>query len=120
MLKKFKKSYLYILISLLAFTSCQKSKNSNKIPSCIEDMIMDIQKEDVKNPPTEIWKWKVDGKTYFYITSECCDFFNYLYDENCMVVCAPDGGITGMGDQKCPKFVGEISKTLVWEDERKE
>jgi len=34
-------------------------------------------------------------------------------------MCAPDGGITGKGDENCPEFSSEIKKTLIWEDDRK-
>ena len=81
-------------------------------------MIDDIEKEEVRNPPTKVWKWEVDGSTYYYITSDCCDQYNYLYDENCNVVCAPDGGFTGTGDGNCPVFIEQIVSTLIWEDSR--
>ena len=99
-------------------SSCEKLNLAVDVPSCVEEKIRDIEKADLQNPPAQVWKWEVDGNTYFYITSDCCDQFNYLYDEDCNVVCAPDGGFTGNGDGNCPDFNGEIVKTLVWEDER--
>jgi len=105
---------------LLAFVfSCSSVESTNEIPSCIQNKINQLIDEAVKNPPTQIWKWEVDGETYFYITSDCCDQFNYLYSKNCEIVCAPDGGITGNGDGNCPTFTSEITKTLIWEDNRK-
>lgn len=89
-----------------------------EVPVCIENKIEEIINNEVSNPPTQIWKWEVDEQTYYYITSNCCDQYNYLYTENCEIVCAPDGGITGNGDGLCPAFTNEIIKTLVWEDER--
>ena len=74
--------------------------------------------EPVQNPAAKVWKWSVDGSEYFYITSGCCDQFNYLYNKKCNEVCAPDGGFAGIGDGNCPTFEGEISKSLVWEDNR--
>jgi len=55
---------------------------------------------------------------FYYITSDCCDQFNYLYDDKCNLICAPDGGLSGMGNGKCPNFNGQIEKTLVWLDDR--
>ena len=48
-----------------------------------------------------------------------CDQFNYLYDSDCNIICAPDGGFIGTGDGKCPDFIEPIKKTLIWEDLRK-
>lgn len=110
----------FILTSIVLFlTSCDKLNLAVDVPSCVESKIREIKKEDLRNPPTQVWKWEVDGNTYYYITSDCCDQYNFLYDENCNVICAPDGGLTGNGDGNCPDFNGQIEKTIVWEDDRK-
>lgn len=114
-----KKTLLFIFIGILVLTSCENTTATNDIPTCIETKIQDLKNESVQNPPAKVWKWEVDGQTYFYITSDCCDQYNYLYTSNCEIVCAPDGGLTGEGDGKCPSFTNEIVKTLVWEDTRK-
>jgi hypothetical protein len=44
----------------------------------------------------------IDGQTYYYTTSPCCDLLNPLYDAQGKFVCAPDGGFTGRGDGRCP------------------
>ena len=106
---------VYIMLSLI---SCEKENCEIEIPACIDKKIEDIKMEEVRNPPAQVWEWEVDEQTYYYITSDCCDQWNYLYDEECNVVCAPDGGITGMGDGNCPDFIEQIEKTLVWEDDR--
>ncbi|MDA3906395.1 MAG: hypothetical protein PF484_09995 [Bacteroidales bacterium] len=105
-----------VLISLLS--ACEKLDLAADIHSCIEEKIKEIKKEELRNPPAQVWKWEVDGDTYYYFTSDCCDQYNYLYDSDCNVVCAPDGGFTGTGDGNCPNFNGQIVKTLVWEDDR--
>lgn len=110
---------IYILIGILfLIISCEKSNINIDVPSCIENEIKKIKIEDVRNPPAQVWKWEVDGQTYFYISSDCCDQYNLLYDNNCDIICAPDGGITGMGDGNCPDFREPIKKTLLWEDNR--
>lgn len=110
---------IYILIGILfLIISCEKSNIDIDVPSCIENEIKKIKIEDVRNPPAQVWKWEVDGQTYYYISSDCCDQYNLLYDNNCDIICAPDGGITGMGDGNCPDFREPIKKTLLWEDNR--
>ncbi len=98
--------------------SCSRTQTLVDVPDCVEKKIRKIQKASAQNPPAEAWQWKVDGKTYYYFNSSCCDQFNYLYDEKCNVVCAPDGGFTGKGDGNCPTFSGTIEKKLVWKDMR--
>ena len=112
----FLKRFVLLTLGILLFSNCTKSDNNSDLPVCIENKIMEIVSNDVTTPPTQIWKWKDNGNTYFYITSNCCDQYNYLFTENCEIVCAPDGGITGNGDGNCPDFSSELSKILIWED----
>lgn len=113
------KRALILLVILIVTIHCENSDDNTDYPSCIETKISELKNAPVQNPPAEIWKWEVDGEVYFYITSDCCDQFNILYDKNCNIVCAPDGGISGKGDGNCPDFNNEIKKTLIWEDPRK-
>lgn len=105
---------------IVLFPNCTDN-GSNEIdaPPCIIDIIESIKNEAVRNPPTQVWKWEAGDAIYYYITSDCCDQYNNLFNESCQIVCAPDGGITGNGDGNCPDFNGDIEKTLIWEDDRK-
>ena len=107
-----------VLIGLIIITtSC--SKTDDETPNCIDSKIVELKNAPMTNPPTEVWKWEDGENIYYYITADCCDQYNYLYDENCNVICAPDGGFTGNGDGNCPEFSSEIVKTLLWKDDRK-
>jgi hypothetical protein len=106
-----------ILLGIFVLTmSCSKSEIN--IPNCIDTKISTLKNAPVQNPPAEIWKWVDNETTYYYITSDCCDQYNYLYNENCEIVCAPDGGFTGNGDGDCPTLSNTIIKTLIWKDDR--
>ncbi len=100
------------------FCSCEKIELEVSVPSCVEKKIREINKQPVWNPPAQVWKWESGGSTYYYFTSDCCDQFNLLYDDECNYVCAPDGGWSGAGDGNCPEFPEPVVRTLVWEDER--
>lgn len=95
-----------------------KTSKNDKSQSCIEDKINTFKSETRTNPPTEIWEWKIDGKIYYLITSECCDNFNYLYNKDCKKVCAPEGGFTGRGNGMCPDYSKKAEKKLFWKDSR--
>jgi len=71
------KHILSVLLFFLLILSCEKSDIGKGVPKCINDMIDDIEKEEVRNPPTKVWKWEVDGSTYYYITSDCSRWWIY-------------------------------------------
>jgi hypothetical protein len=64
-------------------------------------------------------EYRYNGKRVFLFSSDCCDQFNQVVDEQCNYICAPSGGITGKGDRKCTDFAdkAELVK-VVWKDER--
>lgn len=89
-------------------------------PACIIERINSIKKEPVRNPPAKVFSFTYNGATVYYIPPSCCDAFSELLDENCNLLCSPDGGITGGGDGKCPDFIKNASnQKLVWSDDRK-
>jgi hypothetical protein len=107
------------LISIFFLTGCEKLNVPGDTPSCIKAKIRDLQSGEVQNPPAKVIEWSYHGEKYYYITSDCCDQFNYLYDDNCKIVCAPDGGFTGGGSGDCPDFSdGTLTTKVIWEDDR--
>ncbi len=93
-----------IAICLIGLNSCEKNKSTNSIPSCIQDKIDELKNKPKYNPPAKVIQYNYNGKTVYYITSDGCDQFNNLFDSNCNLICAPDGGFTGHGDGKCSDF----------------
>ncbi|MFT6844068.1 MAG: hypothetical protein ACJAUV_000238 [Flavobacteriales bacterium] len=114
------KNFILVSLSFLMLYACKEDINEGPTlkQSCIEQLKTELQDKPMLNPPAFITQWQVDGETYYYVPSGCCDQFNYLYNSNCEKVCAPDGGFTGNGDGNCPEFSGEIVKELIWMDER--
>jgi hypothetical protein len=126
---------LIVLLVALKAETCKKKKNpaenttevnANKpednstIPKCIEAKIDSIKKEPRYNPPAEVNEYRYNGKRVFLFSSDCCDQYNSLLDENCNYICAPTGGFTGKGDMKCNDFTEKAKLVkLVWKDERK-
>ena len=63
--------------------------------------------------------YSYQGRTVYYIPPVCCDQLGQLYDQNCNLICNPDGGITGAGDGKCQDFFSSRTNgILLWEDKR--
>ena len=112
------KRWLIYTLLLFSTLACNKPNLEEDVPFCINNRIKKIMKEPVLNPPGEVWKWETNSETYYYFSSGCCDQLNYLYDDKCNEVCAPDGGFTGMGSGNCPEFDSTLTKTLIWKDDR--
>jgi hypothetical protein len=118
------KQGIFCLCVLLAcLMSCQSDDNSDtserQTPACILAKIDSIKAEEVWSPPAKIFRYQYNGSLVYYITAHCCDIPSEVYDENCVYICGPDGGIAGPVDNFCLDF--HSSKTdefLVWEDDR--
>jgi hypothetical protein len=100
-----------IFIFLLCLAAACK-KGNNAYPECVQTVV-DNGSDDYE----KINQYRYNSKTvYLFSSRRCCDDFNYLYDENCNRLCAPSGGITGRGDNKCPDFAQNAQLVrLVWE-----
>jgi hypothetical protein len=112
----------FIIISVISLvlsgSQCTKNKIAD-IPTCVQKKINDIKAQPKWNPPATVTEYLYNGKTVFLFTSDCCDQYNVLYDNNCNYICAPSGGFTGQGDGKCKYFY--TTATLVrevWKDTR--
>lgn len=114
------KFYYLLFLFLISFNfSCDEIIDDDGTTQCIRELINEIKKEPVANPPRAVYSYRYKGKTVFYVTSNCCDQYNVLYDVNCNIICYPDGGITGMGDGRCPDFFDTATnQTLIWKDSR--
>ncbi len=111
----------HILIIFCCGFTCNKNTSSNtEIPSCIKTYIEKIKAEPVRNPPAIIYQALYNHQEVYYIPAYCCDAFSELLNQDCQLICYPDGGIIGNGDGKCPDFFNsKQSWKIIWQDERK-
>jgi hypothetical protein len=114
-----------VYVKLLAFTGlialgCGNDEVLKGTPKCVEKLIRRIKNQPVSNPPSKVFRYSYKGKTVYYIPPKCCDIPSKLVDENCNVICSPDGGFTGIGDGRCTDFFAYRSKEeLIWQDSRR-
>lgn len=93
---------------------------SPDVPNWINEAIENFQSEPVDNPPRSIYRYTYQDQTVYYIPGQCCDQFSTLYDVDGNEICAPDGGLTGEGDGRCPDFFEQrTNELLLWEDSRR-
>ncbi len=118
-----------LILCLIAAGCCGSKKNTDGTngdvapvtsnPVCMEEMIKGFAKAEKENPPRKIYSYTYQGKTVYYVTPPCCDFFSDLYDTECKLIGHPDGGLTGKGDGKFADFgTAKTNEKLIWEDKR--
>jgi hypothetical protein len=111
--------YILIVLAISVFNDKTCSKVKNGIPACIQQKINEIKGQSRWNPPAEVNEYMYQGKQAYLFTSDCCDQYIVLYDGSCKYICAPSGGITGRGDNKCTDFYTTATHTrLIWKDPR--
>jgi len=112
----------WVLMAALFLAFQAKKCNKEKpipTPACILDKIEAVQHLPKDNPPVAVHRYRYGNTYVFLFSSPCCDQYNYVYDKNCSIICAPSGGITGNGDGGCPNFFKVATdETLIWQDTR--
>jgi hypothetical protein len=111
-------SLLFVMV--LSVAGCAHLTDAGgENPSWIDSMIARFQSSPVGNPPQSIWRYEYRGQIVYYVPAQCCDQYSMLFDRYGKLLCAPDGGITGGGDKRCPDFFNERkNETLIWSDPR--
>jgi hypothetical protein len=106
-------------VAILLSAGCSQSIPPDHYPRWINELIGRFKNEPVGNPPQSIWQYEYRGEIVYYIPPQCCDQFSVLYDSYGNVTCAPDGGLGGSGDGRCPNFFTERkNEKLIWRDVR--
>lgn len=115
------KTRLFSLLCLsLLLTECSNSDVVTDTPACVKSLIEQIKTQSVWSPPARVYRYTYQGKTVYFVPQHCCDIPSVLYDEQCNMLCAPDGGISGGGDGKCTDFFKtRTNEALIWQDTRK-
>jgi hypothetical protein len=105
------KYFVKIVIIFFICLAVACKKESNSYPECVQTVI-----DNGSGDYYGIWEYSYNNKTvYLFTTKKCCDFLDRLYDENCNYLCAPSGGISGKGDNRCPDFMQNAQRVkLVW------
>ncbi|MBR0570067.1 hypothetical protein KB205_05540 [Microvirga sp. STS03] len=85
----------------------------------LTNLIQQLEQEAPANPPAKIYRYTYNNLEVYYLTGRCCDIPSKLFDKDGNQLCAPDGGITGKGDGRCPDFFEKrTNATIIWEDKR--
>lgn len=100
-----------IFLALFGSTACNPYDLPEDVPFCIKNLAK-------KKEPLEVWQYSYDSEIVYLIVPDCCDQYSTLYSADCDRICAPGGGITGMGDGQCSDFFQQAKdQVLLWKKE---
>ena len=111
--------------AVVGFFSSWRVSHRDAIPPCIQDKLNEIISEPVWNPPAKLYRYQSldDSAThfYYYFPQHCCDIMSDLYDDQCELLCHPNGGFAGFGWGTCPDDFDrwDANAEVIWEDQRK-
>jgi hypothetical protein len=83
-----------------------------------EELTEWMKEKIVKSDFKAIFRYDIDGKTYYGLSSSGKDMLYPLYDAAGSYVCSPSGGFFGQGDGKCPelrKKLQDQGRVKIWE-----
>ena len=107
-----------VWVLLTVAVGCSPSEEDHH-PEFVEKLIVRFESGPKQNPPGSIWRYHYNGRVVFYVPPSCCDVPSALYDGDGNLICAPDGGLTGDGDGRCPDFFrARTQGSRVWVDGR--
>ena len=108
---------LLLLFLFLNSSSCRCSKSDGVQSGQWIDQFVATMNESTEDNPIKIDQFVFRQDTLYYMTFPCCDRMSRLYTKYGEEICRPDGGITGMGDGRCPDFRlgGKFIRTI-WQE----
>lgn len=108
-------TFLFISFLCLACSKDDRNRIPGQMPECIRERISQSLNHN-ESAITAVYSYQYHGAPVYYITpDQCNDCFSELLDENCNLVCYPDGGFSGGGDGRCTDFFQDRSgERLIW------
>ncbi len=113
-----KKFIAVLFVFIILLSACAQAGQPGN-PKWVDDLIKQFEKAPVANPPLSIWQYEYKNQVVYFVPAHCCDIPSVVYDASGTVLCSPDGGIAGKGDERCDDFFTQRSgEQLIWKDER--
>jgi hypothetical protein len=111
---------LAVLLTCVLEIGCgSNDRGADQAPEWLKELIQDLSAQPAANPPAVIARYDYRGQTVYYLSPRCCDIPGTLFDANGSILCHPEGGISGTGDDRCPDFLKERrNEQIVWQDDR--
>ncbi|HEX6251855.1 MAG TPA: hypothetical protein VFZ56_10515 [Gemmatimonadaceae bacterium] len=106
-----------LALACLVLAACTATATSPApdIPPWLAAKIQEFDRPDVANKPQLVARYDYKGATVYYVGPRCCDIYSELYDAAGVLLCHPDGGITGTGDGRCTDFLDlRSNEVILW------
>ena len=85
------------------------------VPGWLAERIDGYEQQEPSAAPVAIWRINYRGRPSYFVVAPCCDHVNTLLDANGGIVCHPNGGHRGRGDERCPDAADTRAEPqLVW------
>jgi Domain of unknown function (DUF6970) len=110
-----------LLFALALSAACAPTgpSHSESLPPWLATLIDSLQRQPVSNPPAFVARYDYRAQVVYYLPPHCCDVWSSLYDTVGVIICHPDGGLSGSGDGLCPDFFQQrANERIVWRDAR--
>lgn len=102
---------------LLVLAACRGAPRADEqpVPEWLAAEIKNFEDSASANPPELVASYTYQGRLVYYVSPRCCDQYSVVYDSTGAELCAPDGGITGRGDGRCPEFIARrTNEKILW------
>jgi len=112
--------FIVLLTSVIFFIFVLNNKNPKQFPikkNNNPSWVNELLKKETNDSPASLIKCFYKDNIVYYVSPRCCDIPSTLYDEEGNVICSPDGGFSGKGDEKCTDFFDTRKDCVtIWED----
>ena len=109
---------LALACAVLAACAVTATSPDADIPPWLAVKIREFDRPEVTNKPQLVARYDFKGATVYSIGPRCCDIYSELYDRQGVLLCHPDGGITGGGDGRCTDFLDlRSNEVILWRPE---
>lgn len=103
-------SVLFAGFALACASGAQTKGAPDEQTPVAESNTMPPQSEELLQQSRTAERYVFGGQVYYGFIAPCCDQFNPMFDARGKYICAPSGGYTGRGDERCPTALIEALK----------
>jgi hypothetical protein len=114
-----------MVVACVVLTACGATAPSggpapqSPLPATVTALIHELEGQPPANPPAYMASYEYRGQVVYYVPPRCCEIFSDLYDSAGKIICHPDGGLAGKGDELCPDFFRlRTNEHIIWRDPR--
>jgi hypothetical protein len=109
----------FIALVLLIIAGCGGNPaapdTSPSSPAWVIALIRQLETEPVANPPGFVARYDYKEQHVYFVPQRCCDVVSVVYRSDGAVMCHPDGGFNGKGDEMCADFLTERrTERIIW------